>query len=118
LNYRQFNAFCKKLPATTHVIQWGGCHVWKVCDKVFAIGGWVEDEPAFTFKVSLGNFEFLKDQPGLRGAPYLASRGLTWIQHYEKPGLSDEQLKHCLRQSYDLVLKGVSKKRRIEEGLL
>ncbi len=27
------------LPATTHVVQWGGAHVWKVGGKVFAVGG-------------------------------------------------------------------------------
>ena len=33
----QFDAFCRSLPATTFVIQWGGSHVWKVGGKVFAI---------------------------------------------------------------------------------
>ena len=33
-----------------------------------------------------------RDQPGLRPAPYLASRGLKWVQHYDEPGLSDEDL--------------------------
>ncbi len=27
------------LPATPHVVQWGGSDVWKVGGKVFAIGG-------------------------------------------------------------------------------
>ena len=63
------------MPATTHVVQWGGSHVWKVGGKVFAIGGWSEAEPRFTFKVSDVSFEVLKEQPGLRPAPYLASRG-------------------------------------------
>jgi predicted DNA-binding protein (MmcQ/YjbR family) len=117
LNYRAFNNFCRALPATTYVVQWGGCHVWKVAGKVFAIGGWVDDEPAFTFKVSPWAFEVLKEQPGLRPAPYLASRGLLWIQHFAKPGLSDKQLRDYLRSSYDLVLQGVSKKKRAELGL-
>ncbi|MCP5365835.1 MAG: MmcQ/YjbR family DNA-binding protein, partial [Hyphomicrobiales bacterium] len=26
----EFNAFCRSLPATTYVVQWGGSHVWKV----------------------------------------------------------------------------------------
>jgi predicted DNA-binding protein (MmcQ/YjbR family) len=107
LKYREFNAFCRKLPATTYVVQWGGCHVWKVCGKVFAIGGWVDDEPGYTFKVNPWAFEVLQEQPGLRPAPYLASRGLLWIQHYAKPGLSDKQLKDYLRRSYDLVLEAM-----------
>jgi|SRR6516162_7430135 len=89
MTYKEFNKFCRALPATTYVVQWGGSHVWKVGGKVFAIGGWQEDEPSFTFKVSDIAYEMLKEQPGLRPAPYLASRGMKWIQHFAKPGLSD-----------------------------
>ena len=44
---------------------------------MFAIGGWGEGEPSFTFKAGDIAYEVLKDQPGLRPAPYLASRGLS-----------------------------------------
>lgn len=70
----EFNAFCNGLPATTHVVQWGGADVWKVGGKVFAIG-WAEGDrvdgvPAYTFKTSPLAFEMLGEQPGLRPAPY------------------------------------------------
>ena len=77
MTYGEFNAFCRALPATTHVIQWGGSHVWKVGGKVFAIGGWGDGEARFTFKAGDIAYEMLKDQPGLRPAPYLASRGMN-----------------------------------------
>ena len=115
----EYNAFCGALPATTHVVQWGGAHVWKVGGKVFVLGRWHEDdEPSFSFKVSELSYEMLKELPGLRPAPYLASRGLKWIQHYAKPGLSDADLKDYFRQSHKLVASGLSKKKRIELGLL
>ena len=117
MTYEEFNGFCRALPATTYVVQWGGSHVWKVGGKVFAIGGWQNDEPSFTFKVNDVAFEMLRDQPGLRPAPYLASRGLKWIQHFAKPGLSDGELKDYLRQSYVIVAMGLSKKKRAELGL-
>jgi predicted DNA-binding protein (MmcQ/YjbR family) len=84
MTYEEYNAFCGGLPATTHVVQWGGSHVWKVGGKVFAIGGWHDGkgEPSITFKVSEIAYEMLKRQPGLRPAPYLASRGMEWIRHY------------------------------------
>lgn len=118
VTYEEFNAFCRGLPATSHVVQWGGADVWKVGGKVFAIGGWGEEEPRFTFKVSEISYEILKEQPGLRPAPYLASRGFSWIQYYSAPGLTDEELKQYLHQSHRLVALGLSKKKQRELGLL
>ena len=99
-------------------MQWGGAHVWKVGGKVFAIGGWETGAPAITFKVSEIAFEALKGKPGLRPAPYLASRGMTWIQHYAKPGLKDAELKDYIRQSHHIVASGLSKKKQRELGLV
>jgi len=117
LTYDEFNAFCRALPATTYVVQWGGSHVWKVGGKVFAIGGWGDGESGYTFKVTELSHEILKDQPGLHPAPYLASRGMKWIQHYAKPGLSDRDLRDYLRQSHRIVSLGFSKKKRKELAL-
>ena len=114
MTYDEYNDFCASLPATTHVVQWGGSHVWKVAGKVFAVGGWHEDQPAYTFKTSDIAYEVLRDQPGLRPAPYLASRGMKWIQHYASPGLSDDELKEYLSESHRLVAMGLSKKKRAE----
>lgn len=117
MTYEDFNAFCGSLPATTHVVQWGGSHVWKVAGKVFAIGGWSPDSVGITFKTSDVAFEMLKDRPGLRPAPYLASRGMKWIQHYSAPGLSDDELRAYLRQSHRVVARGLSRKKQRELGL-
>jgi predicted DNA-binding protein (MmcQ/YjbR family) len=117
LTYREFNAFCGSLPATTYVVQWGGAHVWKVGGKVFAIGGWSRGKhPGITFKVTDIGFEMLRDAPGCRPAPYLASRGMKWIQAYD-PGLSKKELKLYLRTSHALVAAGLSKKKRVELDL-
>ena len=43
----KYNAFCRSLKATTHAVQWGGSHVWKVGGKVFAIGDsslWMDED--------------------------------------------------------------------------
>ncbi len=118
MTYEEFNEFCRTLPANTYVIQWWRSHVWKVGGKVFTIGGWQNDEPSFTFKVSEISYEMLREQPGLRPAPYLASRGMKWIQHYAKPGLRDGELRDYIRQSHVIVSQGLSKKRRMELGLI
>ncbi|MEQ1754929.1 MAG: MmcQ/YjbR family DNA-binding protein [Micropepsaceae bacterium] len=117
MTYEEFNAFCGALPATTNVVQWGGSHVWKVGGKVFAVGGWDSGAAAVSFKVSDVAFEMLKDRPGLRPAPYLASRGLKWIQHYAKPGLGKKDLKDYIRQSHRIVAGGLPRKKQIALGL-
>lgn len=115
----EFNSFCAALPATNHVVQWGNSDVWKVGPKLFAVCGWTEDnQPAFTFKVSDIAWEVLQDAPGLRPAPYLASRGMKWLQHYAAPGLSDPELKEHIRASYDMVAAKLTKKLQRELGLL
>ena len=119
MTYDEFNAFCSSLPAVTHVVQWGGSDVWKVGGKVFAIGGWDggSAEPRITFKVSPVAYEMLKEEPGLRPAPYLASRGMKWIQHHDRPGLADPDLADYLRESHRLVAAGLTKRARRELGL-
>ncbi len=113
-----FNAFCGGLPHTTHVVQWGDADVWKVGGKVFAIGGWDEGKTLYvTFKCSDIAFDMLKDQPGLRPAPYLASRGLKWIQRTSRASLSDKALKDYLTESYRMVARGLPKKTQLSLGL-
>jgi predicted DNA-binding protein (MmcQ/YjbR family) len=122
MDHEAYNDFCGSLPATTHVVQWGGSHVWKVGGtiggKVFGIGGWNNGKyPGITFKVTEIAYEILKDQPGLRPAPYLASRGMKWIQHYGEPGLSDDDLKLYLQESHRLASLNLTKKLQRELGL-
>lgn len=117
MTYDEFNNFCRALPATTYAVQWGGAHVWKVGGKVFAIGGWEDDVASYAFKVTAIAYEILKEQRGLRPAPYLASRGMTWIQHFAKPGLPDGELKEYLRLSYQIVSRSLPKKKKAELGL-
>jgi len=118
MTYEEFNEFCGALPATTYVIQWGGADVWKVGGKVFAIGGWTDSGvTGITFKVSELDYEILRDEPGLRPAPYLASRGFKWIQQYDAPGLSDDDLKYYLRESHRLVSLGLTRKKQKQLGL-
>ena len=84
---------------------------------MFALGRWDEGEPAFTFKAGEVAFERLRDRSGLRPAPYLASRGLKWIQHHAAPGLADDELRDYLRHSHTLVVAGLTRKMRRALGL-
>jgi len=113
-----YNSYCASLRATTSVVQWGGAHVWKVGGKVFAIAGW--SDGAFlriVFKCSDSAFEILKEQDGLRPAPYLASRGGKWIQVYEAGAMSEMDIKLYLEESHRLVVQKLTRKVRGELGL-
>lgn len=113
-----YNGFCGSLPATTHVVQWGGAHVWKVGGKVFAIAGHDRDGKVFvTFKCSDLAFDVLKEQPGCRPAPYLASRGMKWIQRQTSQSVDDAALRDYLRESHRLVVLKLTKQARKELGL-
>ncbi len=60
----EYDRFCRSLRHATHVVQWGGAHVWKVAGKVFAIA-WNNpgSELAVTFKVSDMAWEILPTSP-------------------------------------------------------
>ncbi|MFA0087698.1 MmcQ/YjbR family DNA-binding protein [Vibrio sp. 10N.261.51.F12] len=124
MTYDEFNDFCKGLPATTYVMQWNQSHVWKVGGKVFAIGGLGKTQwrgqntpPAFTFKTSDLNFDFLSDKSGYRPAPYFASRGMKWIQCEDSSASSEDELVYYLKESYRLVSLGLTKKKQKDLGL-
>ena len=106
-----YDAFCAGLPHTTCVVQWGDASVWKIGGKVFAIGGWSSaPEFAVSFKCSEASFAILSELPGLRPSPYLASRGLSWVQRINSLSLGDDDLREYMRRSYALVLAGLPKK--------
>jgi predicted DNA-binding protein (MmcQ/YjbR family) len=100
----EFDAYCAILLHATHVVQWGDASVWKVGGKVFAVGGWSDPgDFAVTFKCSATSFAILKGLPGLRPAPYLGSRGLSWIQRTGGGTLSDRELAEYVQRSYALI---------------
>ena len=112
-----YNAFCKSLPATHYVQQWGGAHVWKIGPKFFAAAWDDADGLRITFKATAMGYEIMRDMPGLRPAPYMASRGMTWIQHYAAPGLDDDNLKSHIKASYDMVVAKLTRKQRETLGI-
>ena len=123
MTYEAFNSYCRSLLATSYVMQWGDSHVWKVGEKVFAIGGWESadlgsiNKPAFTFKTTESEFHYLRDEAGYRPAPYFASRGMLWIQQYDAPDTEDTELLNYLKDSHYIVSLGLTKKKQKELGL-
>ena len=117
MKLKAYNTWCGSLPHTTHVRQWGDADVWKIGGKVFVIGREEDGEMVCSFKVSEISNDILKEQPGCQPAPYLASRGMKWIQRTTAESLDDAALEDYLRESHRIVASGLSKKRRAELGL-
>jgi len=119
MQLEDYNCFCASLPHATHVVQWGGAHVWKVGGKVFAIGGPREGGTvAVSFKCSDIAYEVLREQQGLRPASYLASRGMKWIQRQTDQSMDDTRLKEYLAESHRIVSAGLPKRLKKELGML
>jgi len=117
MTLEDYNAFCMSLPQSSHVVQWGGADVWKVGGKLFAMAREKDGVFAVTFKATEIGYVVMSDMPGLRPAPYLASRGMKWIQHYAAPGLDDDALREHIHLSYHMAIKRLTKRKRAELGL-
>jgi len=98
-------------------VQWGGADVWKVGGKLYAMAREKDGQFQVTFKATDIGYEIMRDMDGLRPAPYLASRGMKWIQHYAETGLDDSALKEHIEASYHMAIKRMTKKARAELGL-
>jgi len=113
----EFDAFCKSLPATTHVIQWGNASVWKVGGKIFAIcSRWGDgDHQRIGFKCSDMSYSLLTQQDGMIPAPYLARA--KWVQMEKEGALSEEDLKAYITAAHKIIAAKLTKKARKELGL-
>lgn len=85
--------------------------------KLIATAHQKEKQLFVTFKASEIGYEVMREMEGLRPAPYLASRGMKWIQQYGLPGLSDDDLKAHIALSYDMAVERLTRKKRSEIGL-
>jgi len=121
MNLDAFNEYCASLPATSKVVQWGGSHVWKVGDKVFALASpWGEDRADKSFKIGFKcsdmAFQMLTEQPGINPSPYLGR--YKWVQIQDIDALSDDDTKAYLEAAHALIAGKLTKARRAELGLL
>ena len=96
--------------------------MWKVGGpkgKVFAIASrWDGPSLDVTFKASQMSFDLLKDKPGIRPAPYLASRGLLWLQRRTSETLDGAALKDFLKESHRLAALNLPKRVQKELGFI
>jgi len=126
VNRNEFDAFCKGLKATTHVVQWGGASVWKVGGKIFAIcSNWGPDnretedlggEARISFKCSDLSYQILCELEGVIPAPYLARA--KWVLAHQNSALSDDDIKSYIEEAHAIIAGKLTKKLQRELGLL
>jgi predicted DNA-binding protein (MmcQ/YjbR family) len=102
---------CLSFRHTTEAVQWGHDLVFKVAGKMYAA---MPLEPPFdvwlSFKCTPEEFAELTERPGIIPAPYMARA--YWIALENEHALPAAEVKRLLRQSYELVLAKLPKKRR------
>ena len=85
--------------------------------KLFAMARESDGILQLTFKATEIGYEIMRDMDGLRPAPYLASRGMKWIQYYQAGAMSDADLRDHIKLSYNMAIERLTKKKRAELGL-
>ena len=107
------HTFCLSFPHVTEEVLWGNDLVFKIGGKMFAVIGL---EPAsdhcMSFKCTPEKFAELTERNGIVPAPYVAR--YHWVALESFAALSEKELKALLRNSYDLVIEKLPKKKKAE----
>lgn len=102
------------LPAATLVRQWRNDSVAKVGGKIFCL---LDSDPGeIWLKVSDMSYDLMTEMPGIRPAPYFARAGWVAISHTSV--LGEEDVRAYMTQAHRLVAQKLSRKLRVELGLL
>ena len=96
---------CAPLPGAEHSDPWGGGHdAWKICDKMFACIGSM-DEGVSVKTQDIETASMLIDAGVGIKAPYFHR---SWIRLM--PDVAEGELRHRIEGSYDIVRAGLTKK--------
>ncbi len=101
--------FCLSFPQATENLQWGDDLCFKIRGKIFAIMGL--DNPQLCFKCTPENFAELIEREDIHPAPYVGR--YKWVMLDRIDALGRDELRECIRQSYEMVAaKAPGKKRK------
>ena len=114
MDVEQLRTFALSLPHATEDIKWEVDLCFCIGAKMFCVTGL--EQPTFraSFKVLDEEFDEISGRPGIKPAPYVAR--YKWVQVYDRSVLSDDEWKHYVKQSYDLVKSKLPKKVLKEMG--
>ena len=112
MNVEWVRAYCLTLPHTTEQVLWGDDLVFKIGGKMYAVAVMVPHKVAMSFKCTPDIFAELVERPGIIPAPYSARS--HWVALEREDALPRAEIKSRIRQSYDLVVARLPKKKQAE----
>lgn len=106
---------CLSLPAVTEDVKWQHDLVFSIGGKMFCV---VSLEAPFrcSFKVRVDEFEELSAMEGFMPAPYMARA--KWVSVIKPGVINHKQWEHYIKRSYEMVKQKLTKKLKIELGLI
>ena len=109
----QVHAYCLSFSHVTEEVLWGNDLVFKIGGKMFAVIGLDSaSDHCMSFKCTPEKFAELTERNGIVPAPYVAR--YHWVALESFAELSEKELKVLLRNSYDLVVEKLPKKKKAE----
>jgi predicted DNA-binding protein (MmcQ/YjbR family) len=113
----QIAAFCRKLPYATCVVQWEGVQVFKIGGKMFCcIAPANHSVGRISIKSAPEHYDALSRSPGFRPAPYLSRA--KWVSIDDPGALSAQEMKAYVKRAYDVIMRGLPKRKQKELGLI
>ncbi len=111
MNIEDLRTLCHSLKGTTEDVKWGNDLCFLIGEKMYCVTG-LEGPFTASLKVRPQEFESLTERNWIIPAPYLAR--YHWVFAENGEALSPEEWQLYVKQSYNLVLKKLSKKAREE----
>jgi len=114
MNIDWVRAHCMALQHTTEEILWGDDLVFKIGGKMYAVVvlGVSSHNVVMSFKCTPEVFAELVERPGIIPAPYSARS--HWVALEREDALPRTEIKRLIRNSYDLVIAKLPKKKQVE----
>ena len=112
----QLTDICKSLPSVQTDIKWEHHLCFTIAEKIFLMISLDEIPVAASFKVSDEDFETITEKDGVIQAPYMAKN--KWVKVDDISRFSHAEWLEFIKNSFFLISEKLSKKKRIELGIL
>lgn len=115
MTIEEIQQICSSLESVTEDIKWGEHLCFNIGGKMFLITSPDRVPPSASFKASDEDFHELSSREGFMPAPHLAR--YKWIYIEDISLLGRKHWEHYIKQSYQMVVAKLPKKKKKELGL-